>query len=162
MLMQVTTPTMPADKGLPQPIPAVVEETSTWKSWIHGPKRPRTKVELINDMNAELEAKIPAVMWNFSQNILDNVMESLSGIKGDNSVKIVGPDLDQLELLATKFKNEMDKIPGMANVGIFHIRGQSHLELRADPDKCRQWGVMPADVNNVIDSALRQPPEQHG
>ena len=32
-------------------------------------------------------------------------MEALSGIKGDNSVKIIGPDLDKLEALATKAKN---------------------------------------------------------
>ena len=50
-------------------------------------------------MNAELEQKIPGVVWNFSQNIRDNVMEALSGIKGDNSVKIFGPDLDKLEEL---------------------------------------------------------------
>jgi len=29
-----------------------------------------------------------SVDWNFSQNIRDNVMESLSGVKGENSVKI--------------------------------------------------------------------------
>ena len=53
-------------------------------------------------MNAELAQKLPGVDWNFSQNIRDNVMESLSGVKGDNSVKIVGPDLDELERLAER------------------------------------------------------------
>jgi cobalt-zinc-cadmium resistance protein CzcA len=141
--------------------PALVEETSDWKRWLYGPKRPRTKEELTNAMDAELEAKIPGVTWNFSQNIRDNVMEALSGIKGDNSVKIVGPDLDQLELLATKVKNEMQKLPGMENVGIFHIRGQSHMEFRVDPEKCQKWGVMTADVNNVIGSALGANPQSN-
>ncbi len=31
-------------------------------------------------------------------------MEALSGVKGDNSVKIVGPDLDRLEDLAEQVK----------------------------------------------------------
>jgi cobalt-zinc-cadmium resistance protein CzcA len=76
-------------------------------------------------------------------------------------VKIVGPDLDQLELLATKVKNEMQTIRGMENVGIFHIRGQSHMEFRVDPEKCQRWGVMTADVNNVISSALGANPQNN-
>jgi cobalt-zinc-cadmium resistance protein CzcA len=139
--------------------PALVEETTAWKRRLYGPKRPRTKEELTEAMNAELEGRIPGVTWNFSQNIRDNVMEALSGIKGDNSVKIVGPDLDQLELLATKVKNEMRQIQGMENVGIFHIRGQTHMEFRVDPEKCQRWGVMTADVNNVIGSALGATPQ---
>ncbi len=109
-------------------------------------------------MSAELESKIPGVMWNFSQNIRDNVLEALSGIKGDNSLKIFGPDINQLELLATKAKNILQDIPGIANVGIFHVRGTSHLEFRPDPDKCQKWGVTVADVNNVVSSALAAQP----
>jgi len=132
--------------------PALVEH-SGWRGAL-GAKRPRTKEELIEAMNAELERKIPGVVWNFSQNIRDNVMESLSGIKGDNSIKIFGPDLDKLETLATKTKNILQDVAGIENVGIFHIRGQSHLEFRVDPEKCERWGVMTADVNNVVSSAL--------
>jgi cobalt-zinc-cadmium resistance protein CzcA len=81
-------------------------------------------------------------------------MEAMSGVKGDNSVKIFGPDLDQLEVLATQVKNKLQQVRGIENVGIFHIRGQSHLEFRVDPEKCQKWGVMTADVNNVVSSAL--------
>jgi cobalt-zinc-cadmium resistance protein CzcA len=125
-----------------------------WRGWLWGARRPRTKAEIVKEMNAELEEKIPGVVWNFSQNIRDNVMEAMSGVKGDNSVKIFGPDLDHLEVLATKVKNVLQGIPGIENVGTFHIRGQSHLEFRVDPEKCQRWGVMTADVNNVVSSAL--------
>jgi cobalt-zinc-cadmium resistance protein CzcA len=132
--------------------PKVVDRTGLGR--ILGAKRARTKAELVHDMNAELEQAIPGVVWNFSQNIRDNVMEAMSGIKGDNSVKIFGPDIDDLEKLATKVKNRLEEIKGVNNVGIFHIRGQSHLEFRVDPEKCERWGVMTADVNNVVTSAL--------
>ena len=91
--------------------PKLVEQTG-WRRWIWGPTRAATKHELIAAMNAELERKIPGIVWNFSQNIRDNVMEALSGVKGDNSVKIFGPDLDQLEQLATKAKNVLQDSPG--------------------------------------------------
>jgi cobalt-zinc-cadmium resistance protein CzcA len=133
--------------------PHLIEQTG-WRSWLWGPKRARTKAEIVTAMNAELEEKVPGIVWNFSQNIRDNVMEAMSGVKGDNSVKVFGPDLDQLEVLATRVKNVLQDIQGIENVGIFHIRGQSHLEFRVDPEKCQHWGVMTADVNNVVSSAL--------
>jgi cobalt-zinc-cadmium resistance protein CzcA len=125
-----------------------------WRKWLFGSMRARTKEEIVRDMDAELERKLPGIFWNFSQNIRDNVMEALSGIKGDNSVKIFGPDIDKLEDLATKAADVLHKVPGVVDVGIFHIRGQSHLEFRVDPVKCQRWGVMTADVNNVVTSAL--------
>jgi cobalt-zinc-cadmium resistance protein CzcA len=131
-----------------------IAKNSGWRYWVFGPIRARTKEELVAAMNAELESRLPGIFWNFSQNIRDNVMEALSGIKGDNSVKIVGPDLDRLEVLAAKTKETLQQVPGIENVGVFHIRGQSHLEFRVDPLKCQRWGVMASDVNNVISSAL--------
>ncbi len=133
--------------------PAVVEQEG-WRRWLFGAKRPRTKEELVADMDAELEQKIPGVTWNFSQNIRDNVMESLSGIKGDNSLKIVGPDLNKLQDLAAQAKNIMQGISGLEDVGVFNVLGQSHLAFRVDPIKCQRWGVQVADVNNVVGSAL--------
>ncbi|MBV8556486.1 MAG: efflux RND transporter permease subunit, partial [Planctomycetaceae bacterium] len=125
-----------------------------WRRWLWGPARARTKREIINAMSADLEREIPGVSWNFSQNIRDNVMEALSGIKGNNSLKIFGPDIDQLELLATKAKNILQDIPGIADLGIFHVRGASHLQFRVDAEKCQKWGVSTADVNNVVQSAV--------
>jgi cobalt-zinc-cadmium resistance protein CzcA len=121
-----------------------------------GRRRRRRKPELIAEMNRELNSRIPGVDWNFSRNIRDNVMEALSGVKGDNSVKIFGPDLDKLEELAEKVRNRLEKVRGIgANVGIFHIMGRSNLEFRVDRGKCERWGVAVADVNNVINTAVR-------
>jgi cobalt-zinc-cadmium resistance protein CzcA len=133
--------------------PDLVEENG-WRRVMFGATRPRTKEELVEAMNAELNAKIPGVDWNFSQNIRDNVMESLSGVKGDNSVKIFGPDLARLEEIANLVKNQLTTIQGIENVGVFSIMGQSNLEFRVDPVKCKRWGVSVSDVNTVVQSAL--------
>jgi cobalt-zinc-cadmium resistance protein CzcA len=133
--------------------PKLMDATG-WRRWIWGEKRARTKRELVAAMNGELERKIPGISWNFSQNIRDNVLEALSGVKGDNSLKIFGPDLDQLELLAEKADDILKSIPSIVNVGIFHVQGTSHLEFRVDAQKCQKWGVATADVNNVIMSAV--------
>src|SRR5262249_51857784 len=60
---------------------------------------------------------------------------------------------------ATQVKNVLQDIRGVENVGVFHIRGQTHLEFRVDPEKCQKYGVMTADVNNVVASALGANPQ---
>jgi cobalt-zinc-cadmium resistance protein CzcA len=118
--------------------------------------RRRTKEELVDDMNRELNQTFVGVDWNFSQYIRDNVMEAMSGVQGDNSVKIIGPDLADLERLAEKVKDRLARVRGIGpdNVGIYRIMGQSNFEIRADRNKCARWGVNPADVNAVVNSAL--------
>jgi cobalt-zinc-cadmium resistance protein CzcA len=117
-------------------------------------RRARTKDEIISAMNAELNDSVIGVNWNFSQNIRDNVMESLSGVKGDNSVKIIGPDLDKLEELAGQVKARLSSIHGLENVGIFRTKGQPNLEIPVDTNKCSIWGVSVADVEDVIQTAV--------
>jgi cobalt-zinc-cadmium resistance protein CzcA len=133
--------------------PALVER-SGWRALLFGSRRPRSKSELKAAMNEELNGTIPGVDWNFSQYIRDNVMESLSGVKGDNSVKIIGPDLGQLEKLAERFKAELDAVPGVENVGVFRIMGQPNLEFAIDRDKCKFWSVSVQDVLNAIKIAV--------
>jgi cobalt-zinc-cadmium resistance protein CzcA len=132
--------------------PEVKPQKAFW-SWIRQ-RRPRTRPELVQEMNDELNRKLIGVDWNFSQYYRDNVMESLSGVKGDNSVKIFGPDLDQLERLAEQVKNGLGAIRGIENVGVFRIKGQSNLEFPPDRAKCAYWGVSVADVENVVQTAV--------
>jgi cobalt-zinc-cadmium resistance protein CzcA len=123
------------------------------RAWF-GSTRARTKRELVDAMDEALKARIPGVDWNFSQYIRDNVMEALSGVKGDNSVKIIGPDLDELERLAGQVKRALQKINGIEEVGVFRIKGQPNLEFPIDRNKCNQWGISVNDVENVIQTAV--------
>lgn len=133
--------------------PAVVNEDG-WRRWLSGSVRPRTKSELVDVMNAELKSKLPGVDWNFSQYIRDNVTESLSGVKGDNSVKIIGPDIEKLEAIAKTVKAALDTVRGIRNTGVFSIMGQPNLVLKVDRAKCSAWGVHVDDVQNAIKAAI--------
>jgi len=130
-----------------------VRKQEGWKGWLW-PMRRRTKPELIEEVNADLRNNLIGVDWGFSQYIRDNVMESLSGVKGDNSVKIFGPDLDGLERLANEVKGRLEGIPGMADVGIFRIKGQGNLEFGIDRAKAKYWGVSVNDVQNALATAV--------
>jgi cobalt-zinc-cadmium resistance protein CzcA len=92
--------------------------------------------------------------FNFSQYIQDNIEEGLSGVKGANSVKIIGPDLAKLEEIAGRVMHEMDQVPGVADLGIFRVLGQPNLNITPDRDKAARYGLNTGDVNSVVQAAL--------
>ncbi len=42
-------------------------------------------------------------------------------MKGENSVKIFGRDLAELERLSKAVQNELAKVPGVADPGVFNL-----------------------------------------
>ena len=72
---------------------------------------------------------LPGVDWNFSQPISDNVEEAVSGVKGELAVKLFGTDLKELEQKADEIQSVMSKIPGVADLGTFQVRGQPNVNL---------------------------------
>ncbi len=132
--------------------PKTVERTGIARWW--SPRRARTKSELIEAMQRDLDAAVVGVDWNFSQAIRDQVMETLSGVKGENSVKIFGPDLQKLEQLANQTATVLRTIPGIKSVGVFSIMGQTNLEFSIDRDKCALWNVSVTDVQDALATAV--------
>jgi len=113
-----------------------------------------TKDKLTAQLQAEFTAALPGVVFNFSQYIQDNVEEALSGVKGANSVKVVGPNLTVLEHYADRILREMQQVKGMEDLGIFHIVGQPNLDIKVNRVKAARYGLNTGDVNAVVQAAL--------
>jgi cobalt-zinc-cadmium resistance protein CzcA len=112
------------------------------------------KARLTDILQKEFEEELPGIGFNFSQYIQDNVEEALSGVKGANSVKIVGPNLEELEKLAEQVMAQMRQVPGVADLGIFHIVGQPNLNIHIDRDKAARYGLNAGVINNVVQAAM--------
>jgi heavy metal efflux system protein len=113
-----------------------------------------TKGELTAQIQRELQSELPGVIFNFSQYIQDNIEEAISGVKGANSVKILGRNLTTLEMLAHRVQDEMSKVRGIADLGIFPVLGQPNLNIRIDRDRIARFGLNTGDVNTVIQAAM--------
>ena len=113
-----------------------------------------TKDKLINEALAEFQNELPGVNFNFSQYIQDNVEEGISGVKGANSVKIVGSNLQKLTDLADEVRDTMAKVRGISDLGIFPVLGQPNLNITIDRAKAARFGLNTGDINNVIQAAL--------
>ncbi|WP_430642239.1 efflux RND transporter permease subunit [Afipia felis] len=113
-----------------------------------------TKEKLTEQLQKEFSEELPGIGFNFSQYIQDNVEEALSGVKGANSVKVVGPNLQVLESLATQIMAEMAKVKGVTDLGIFRTLGQPNLNIKIDREKTARYGLNTGDVNTVVQAAL--------
>jgi heavy metal efflux system protein len=113
-----------------------------------------TKDKLIEDLQNEFSNEFTGIGFNFSQYIQDNVEEGLSGVKGANAVKIIGPDLAMLEKIADAVLREMDQVNGVNDLGIFRVLGQPNLNIAVDREKAARYGLNAGDVNSVVQAAL--------
>jgi cobalt-zinc-cadmium resistance protein CzcA len=113
----------------------------------------RSKDELIDQMNQAL-ARYPGVSFNFSQNIQDNVEEAMSGVKGENSLKLFGDDIEVLGTSAKQIMDEMGKVPGIADLAVFKETGQPNLIISIDRAAAGRYGLMATDINAAVQAAI--------
>src|SRR5262249_9604562 len=113
-----------------------------------------TKQQLVKEMSEQLDREFVGVDFNFSQYIQDNMEEAISGVKGENSVKIFGRDLVELERLSTAAKPDIASVPGVAEPGGFSLLGQPNLVVRIDRAKAARYGFSVADINSVVQAAI--------
>jgi heavy metal efflux system protein len=113
----------------------------------------KTKDDLIAAMDEGLN-KFPGVNWNFSQPISDNVEEAVSGVKGELAVKLFGTDLKVLEAKANEIQDVMAKIPGVADLGTFQVRGQPNVNLVVDRAAADRFGINVSDVQDAVETAV--------
>ena len=118
-----------------------------WRSEFH------TKDELIAAMDKAL-SRLPGVDWNFSQPISDNVEEAVSGVKGELAVKLFGTDLKELEAKADEIQGVMAKVPGVADLGTFQVRGQPNVNLVVDRAAADRYGINVSDIQDAIETAV--------
>jgi heavy metal efflux system protein len=117
-----------------------------WKSHL-------TKEQLIDQMNQKL-AVFPGIDLNFSQPIMDNVEEAVSGVKGSLVVKIYGDTLSYTEQKANEVYAVMKNVKGVEDLGVIRNIGQPELRIDLDQQKMASYGVSTADANAIIEMAI--------
>jgi cobalt-zinc-cadmium resistance protein CzcA len=112
------------------------------------------KENLTQQVGDTLAEKFPGVEFNFSQNIEDNVEEAASGVKGENSVKLFGNDLEILEKTADKIKTVMATVPGVTDLAVLNSLGQPTVKIDIDRVRAARYGLAPGDINATIQAAI--------
>jgi heavy metal efflux system protein len=120
------------------------------KQWPDG----EDKDELTAKLLAQLQDKFPGVEFNFSQYLQDNVSEAVSGVKGENSIKLYGNDLQALTDTANKIKSVLSTVQGITDLAVFTSLGQPTIQIDIDRARAARYGLSPGDINTTIKTAI--------
>jgi cobalt-zinc-cadmium resistance protein CzcA len=112
-----------------------------------------SKDELIEKMRKSLSV-IPGAELNFSQPIMDNVEEAVSGVKGSICVKIFGDSLNYMEEKSDEVEKILKTVKGITDLGVIRNIGQPELDIDLDQSRLALYGVSTADANAVIEMAI--------
>ncbi|MCP4618512.1 MAG: efflux RND transporter permease subunit [Bradyrhizobium sp.] len=112
------------------------------------------KDALTRDLSARLTAEFPGIEFNFSQYIQDNVQEAVSGVKGENSIKLFGNDLPTLTKTANEIKAVLQTVPGIADLAVFNSVGQPTIRIDVDRIAAGRYGLAPGDINAAVQTAI--------
>ncbi|MBV8206848.1 MAG: efflux RND transporter permease subunit [Acidobacteria bacterium] len=112
------------------------------------------KEKLTEKLQAEFDNELPGVTFNFSQYIQDNIEEAISGVKGANSVKIIGPNLELLTSLAGRVRDQIAQVHGVEDLGVFPVLGQPNLNITVNRERAARYGLNSGDVNSIVQASL--------
>jgi len=112
------------------------------------------KDDLTAKLLAQLQAKFPGVEFNFSQYLQDNVSEAVSGVKGENSIKLYGNDLQALTDTANHIKQVLATVQGITDLAVFTSLGQPTIQIDIDRARAARYGLAPGDINTTIKTAI--------
>jgi cobalt-zinc-cadmium resistance protein CzcA len=119
-------------------------------SWRKG----MSKEQLTNEMLTKLQDEFLGVEFNFSQYLQDNVSEAVSGVKGENSIKLFGDDLEALTKTANQIKNVLAGVRGITDLAVFTSLGQPTVQIDVDRARAGRYGLTPGDINSTVRSAI--------
>jgi cobalt-zinc-cadmium resistance protein CzcA len=126
---------------------APLRPTEKWRPGV-------TKERMLGDLLDKLRVEFPGVEFNVSQYLQDNVAEAVSGIKGENSFKVFGPDLETLTEVANRVEASLRKVPGVTDLGVFTSLGQPTVQIDVDRVRAARYGLTPGDINATVRTAI--------
>ncbi|SIO52267.1 cobalt-zinc-cadmium resistance protein CzcA [Bradyrhizobium erythrophlei] len=112
------------------------------------------KDKLTAEISEKLAEGFPGIEFNFSQYIQDNVQEAVSGVKGENSIKLFGGDLATLTQVANQIKAVMKTVPGIEDLSVFSSLGQPTIRIDIDRFTAGRYGLAPGDINSAVQTAI--------
>jgi cobalt-zinc-cadmium resistance protein CzcA len=121
-----------------------------YDAWSRG----KVKATLVEELAQRLKDAIPGGFFSFTQPIIDNVTEAVTGSPADLAVIITGPDLAVLRQLGTRTLNVLRDVPGAADTGIEQEENQAQLRLGLDRQALARYGINVRDVQDVIELAI--------
>jgi cobalt-zinc-cadmium resistance protein CzcA len=113
------------------------------------PDRGRPLEQIETDMRSRLEG-MPGVAVLFTTPLGMRIDEGLGGTPADLSVRIFGPDLNELSRLAAQAEQLVREIPGIADLRAEQLTGLPQLQIAVNREAASRVGLAPGDVIQAV------------
>ncbi|RHX83359.1 efflux RND transporter permease subunit [Leptospira stimsonii] len=124
-----------------------LKDYSTWKENI-------SKRHLVERIKKELQETLPGTNFLFSQPILDNVTESVTGSVSDLAILINGEDLDALRNFGKEILSVISEIRGATESGIEQEGDQAQLTIAIDRKQAARYGINASEILDTMEAAI--------
>ena len=114
--------------------------------------RRRTPEELVDALNAAVQ--IPGLNNAWTMPIRTRIDMLSTGIKTPVGIKVAGPDLAELERIASEIEAVVKTVPGTLSAFAERTMGGNYVEFTLDRDAIARYGLRVADVQEVLEVAL--------
>jgi len=114
--------------------------------------RPRTPDELVTALNSVVQ--IPGLNNAWTMPIKTRIDMLATGIKTPVGIKVAGPDLSELERIASEIEAVIRTVPGTSSVFAERVMGGNYVEFHIDRDAIARYGLTVGAVQDVLEVAL--------
>ncbi|MCC7142855.1 MAG: efflux RND transporter permease subunit, partial [Candidatus Eisenbacteria bacterium] len=114
----------------------------------------RPKEGLLAEMRRAV-ATIPGVEVSFGQPISHRIDHMISGSKSSLAVKIFGPDLSVLRLLAGQAEALMAEVPGIVDLGNQEQSAVPQMLIEFDREAMSRYGLTAQDLGRTIEALFQ-------
>ncbi len=112
-----------------------------------------TKEKLVAELTEKL-TQIPGYVPGFLQPIENRILMISTGIRAQVGIKILGEDLDALQVKAFEVERVLRDIPGAVGVAPSRVQGKPYLEIEVDRVAMARYGLRAEQVLDVVETGL--------
>jgi Cu(I)/Ag(I) efflux system membrane protein CusA/SilA len=114
--------------------------------------RRRTADELVDALNAAIQ--IPGLNNAWTMPIKTRIDMLATGIKTPVGIKVAGPDLVELERIASEIEAVVRQVPNTTSVFAERVMGGNYIQFDIDRDEIARYGLRVGEVQEVLEVAL--------
>jgi CzcA family heavy metal efflux pump len=103
-------------------------------------------------------ARFPGFSFTVESFLAERMEETISGTSAEFVVNIFGDNLGELDQKAEEVRTVLSRVPGAVDVSLTAQPGLPQMTVQLRPDRLLQYGFMPVDVLDAIQTAYEGEP----
>jgi copper/silver efflux system protein len=111
-----------------------------------------TQAKLVEELDRVV--KVPGLSNVWVPPIRNRIDMLSTGIKTPVGIKVSGPDLTQIDQVASQIEKVVKNVPGVTSALAERLSGGRYIDITIDRARAARYGLAVADVQSVVASAI--------